>query len=109
MFTKCLLEYFPFQDFQDLDDLALDTSSLLDMDDEGRGVQDDQQQLDLLSDLVDTGGMDHHDGMDHYGMDNEGMDLTDLENFILHDTAANHRIFYGNSKSESDPLKSCKS
>jgi hypothetical protein len=62
--------------------------------DDDRGVPDDEQQLDLLSDLVDTGGgMDNT--MDGYGMDNEGLDLTDLENFILHDTAANHRIFYG--------------
>jgi hypothetical protein len=64
--------------------------------DDDRGVpDDDEQQLDLLSDLqVDTGGgMDST--MDGYGMDNEGLDLTDLENFILHDIAANHRIFYG--------------
>jgi hypothetical protein len=62
--------------------------------DDDRGVPDEEQHLDLLSDLVDTGGgMDST--MDGYSMDNEGLDLTDLENFILHDTAASHRIFYG--------------
>ncbi len=64
--------------------------------DDDRGVpDDDEHQLDLLSDLVDTGGGMDTNTMDGYGMDNEGLDLTDLENFILHDTAANHRIFYG--------------
>jgi hypothetical protein len=67
------------QDFQDIHDLDLDTSSLLDMEEEDeRGTA---HQLDLSD--IDTAGMD-----------NAGLDLTDLENFILHDSA-NQRIFYG--------------
>ena len=69
---------FIFQEFQDINDLDLDTSSLLDMEDdeEVRGGQLDLSDIDTV------------------GMDNGGLDLTDLENFILHDTA-NQRIFYG--------------
>jgi hypothetical protein len=32
--------------------------------------------------------------IDTAAMDNAGLDITDLENFILHDSA-NQRIFYG--------------
>jgi hypothetical protein len=87
-FSKCNYHvfkavFYTCQDFQDLHDLALDTSSLLDMDGQKEEDEDEEarHQMDLSD--IDTGGMD-----------NVGLDLTDLENFILHDTAS-HRIFYG--------------